>query len=127
MKLQCKQCGHEYEGAISKTENGWTGHCPQCRQHFPVQVPQGRIIMAFVDDRNPDYDGEHFTDNFTGVDILHYFAFDTPEAFMKAWEKMAERPVGMWYWVLDGDKCVCSGACDPNDGEESLKPYFGLE
>jgi hypothetical protein len=73
----------------------------------------GKIIMAFTDpvegDENPY---KYFTDNFTGEGVHSYFIFNTPEEFISKWLEIYNKPNGMWYWVLDGDKCICAGACD---------------
>jgi len=76
----------------------------------------GKIIMAFTDpvdgDENPY---KYFTDNFTGEGVHAYHIFNTPKEFVTKWLEIYNKPNGMWYWVLDGDKCICSGACDPDD------------
>ena len=66
MELTCMSCLHEFEGNISLDELGWHGVCPKCGASFPVEVPKGRIVMAFVDDSDDSRDGEHFTDDFRG-------------------------------------------------------------
>lgn len=126
MKLTCMSCLHEFEGNITRDELGWHGVCPKCGASFPVAVPQGKIVMAFVDDSDSSKDGEHFTDDFRGKDIRTYYAFDTVDEFMEAWYKMSDDPDGMWYWVLDNGKLICSGACDPND-DESFGEHFGFD
>ena len=86
-----------------------------------------KIIMAFTDpvdgDENPY---KYFTDNFTGKGVHSYFIFNTPEEFITKWLEIHDKPNGMWYWVLDKGKCICSGACDPDD-IEIFKEYWGLE
>ena len=114
MKLKCLNCGHEFDGSIGKDELGWHSSCPECECSFDVDVPTGRIIMAFAWDETDEY----FTDDWQDDnEITTYYTFDTPEEFMEAWNKMVDNPDGMWYWVIDGDKLICSGACDPYDEE----------
>lgn len=77
-----------------------------------------KIIMAFTDpiDTNPpDSRYKYFTDNFTGEGVHTYHIFDSVEDFIDKWIQIYNKPNGMWYWVLDNGKCVCSGACDPYD------------
>ena len=128
MKLKCLNCGHEFEGCISLDALGWHSLCPECEGSFDVDVPQGRIVMAFTD---PDDDAEDayasFTDAFTGRSVNVYFAFDNPKDFIRKWNRIIdgkEGPYGMWYWVLDNNKLICSGACDPND-VDIFMDYFG--
>lgn len=141
MKLQCLNCHYEFEGDISLDELGWHSVCPECGSSFDADVPEGRIIMAFtdsvhdaedtVDKYSPNGKYRYFTDNFTGKGIHTYYAFDTAEEFIKKWLEIYDRPNGMWYWVLDMEsphenKCICSGACDPDD-IEIFNDYFGLD
>jgi hypothetical protein len=127
MKLRCLNCGHEFDGSISKDNLGWHSSCPECECSFDVDVPTGRIIMAFAWDETDEY----FTDSWMDDnEFATYYAFDTPEEFMTAWRKMHDYdnggyPDGMWYWVLDNGELICSGACDPND-EEIFEEHFGI-
>ena len=125
MKLKCNDCGHDFEGNISLKDGNWMSVCPKCGCEFTVEVPKGRIRMMFVDDSDPDLDDEHFTDNFVGRDIRSYYAFDNPEDFIEAWYKMRDNPDGMWYWVLDGEELITSGACDPDD-DDGFAEHFGF-
>lgn len=121
MKIKCWNCGHEFEGGISKDELGWHSYCEECNTSFDVDVPSGRIVMAFtdpVDDAEDDGNRyRYFTDDFTGDYVHTYYAFDTVEDFIKKWVEIYDEPNGMWYWVLDNGELVCSGACDPYDIE----------
>lgn len=120
MKLQCLQCGHEYDGWITKDGLGWCSLCPECGGSFDVDIPEGKIIMAFAWDEDDDY----FTDNWRDDNhFATYYAFNTQHEFFEAWEKMSENPDGMWYWVMVDGKCICSGACDPGD-IEIFNEYF---
>ena len=119
MKLKCLHCEHEFDGTIFKDELGWHSSCPKCEGSFDVDVPTGKIVMAFAYDETDDYFTDNWRDN---NEIITYYAFDTPENFMKMWKKMAYCkddccPDSMWYWVLDDGKLVCSGACDTYDEE----------
>ena len=126
MKLVCMSCWHEFEGTITKDELGWHSVCPECESSFDVDVPQGRIVMAFANDETDDY----FTDDwYDDNELLTYYAFNTPEEFMATWRKMHDYdnggwPDSMWYWVLDDGICICSGACDPDD-EEIFVEHWG--
>ena len=118
MKLNCLHCGHEFDGTISKDKLGWHSNCPKCSGSFDVDVPVGRIVMAFAWDE----DDEYFTDDwYDDNEIYTYYAFNTPKEFIDAWKKMACSddvwPDSMWYWVLDNGELICSGACDPYDIE----------
>lgn len=117
MKLNCLSCNHEFEGRIFKDELGWHSVCPECGSSFDVNVPEGRIVMAFTDPVDDDNDNpyKYFTEDFTGQGIHTYYAFNTVDEFIQKWKEIYELPNGMWYWVLDKDKIVCSGACDPDD------------
>lgn len=127
MKLTCLNCNHEFEGTISLDELGWHSVCPECKSSFDVDVPEGRIVMAFTD---ADYDEEdpykYFTETFNTEWIWHYWAFDTPEEFIAKWEEIYDKPHGMWYWCLDNGYCFCSGACDPGD-IEIFEDYFDMD
>lgn len=126
MKIVCAYCQSNFEGNITRDEFGWRSKCPKCGCSIKVNVPEGKIVMAFVDDSDDSKDWEHFTDDFRGVDIRTYYAFDDVEEFMKAWYKMQEtEPDGMWYWVMDDGKLITSGACDPDD-DESFAEHFGF-
>ena len=127
MQLTCPHDHFLHEGAVTKYGTEWQATCPRCGRTFPVDLPQASkpIIMAFVDDRDPSKDEAHFRDNWLGEDIRTLYGFDTPEEFMAAWRKMVEHPDGMWYFVLNDQKLVCAGACDPGDLEGFIDE-FGL-
>ena len=80
---------------------------------------ENKIIMAFTDpDERLDNPYSTFTDNFVEDNVKIMFVFDTPEEFLQTFNRIIndeEGPYGMWYWVLDHGKQICSGACDPND------------
>ena len=127
MKIKCLNCGHEFDGSISYDKLGWYSSCEKCGGSFDVDVPNGKIVMAFTDpvddDENPY---KYFTDYFTGGYIHAYYAFDTVEDFIKKWKEIYEEPHGMWYWVLDNGELVCSGACDLMD-IDIFEDYWGLK
>lgn len=129
MKTKCKYCGLEQDAPIFKLEDGsWVARCIRCNKQFPVEVPEGNIIMAFTDpaDDDPKNPYKYFTDEFEGKNIWNYWVFDTPEEFIKKWKEDLGKPRGMWYWVLHEGKCICSGACDPGDIEQ-FEEYFKLK
>ena len=112
MKLKCLHCGYEFDGSIAKDELGWHSSCPDCECSFDVDVPNGRIVMAFAWDETDEF----FTDNWRDSNaIATYYAFNTPEEFMEAWKEMRDNPDGMWYWVMEDENLICSGACDYMD------------
>lgn len=123
MKLNCLNCYHEFDGSITKDNLGWHSSCPECECSFDVDVPQGRIVMAFANDCDYDF----FTNDwYDSNEFLSYYAFDTVEEFMETWDKVSDNPDSMWYWVMDNGELVCSGACDPGD-EEIFEEYFDIE
>lgn len=128
MKLQCLNCDHEFDGTISRDELGWHSVCPECERSFDVDVPEGRIIMAFTDPDDEDEEDpyKYFDEIFHGQNIHLYMAFDTPREFIKKWKQIYDKPNGMWYWCLDNGYCFCSGACDPDD-IEIFEDYFEEE
>lgn len=90
---------------------------------------KGKIIMAFtdpVDTDPPETRYRYFTDYFTGEGVHTYRIFDNVEDFIEIWLRIYDQRNGMWYWVLDGDKCICSGAVDPND-IDIFRDYWHLE
>ena len=122
MKLKCSTCGIEFDGCISKDELGWHSKCSNCESYFDVEVPKGKIIMAFAWDESR----ESFTDNWCDDNLIDtYYAFDTVSEFIEAWKKMSEKPDGMWYWLVDNGYCFCSGACGPED-IVNIYEHFGL-
>lgn len=129
MKLKCLQCEHEFEGGISLDELGWHSLCPECGGSFDVDVPEGKIVMAFTDPVDDEDDDEnrykYFTDDFTGEYVHTYYAFDTAKEFINKWLEIYDEPNGMWYWVLDNGHCICSGACDPMD-IDIFAEHFGM-
>lgn len=80
---------------------------------------ENKIVMAFTDpDENLNNPYSTFTDNYVEDNVKIMFVFDTPEEFLQTFNRIIndeEGPYGMWYWVLDHGKQICSGACDPND------------
>lgn len=80
---------------------------------------ENKIVMAFTDpDESLDNPYSTFTDNYVEDNVKIMFVFDTPEEFLQTFNRIIndeEGPYGMWYWVLDHGKQICSGACDPND------------
>lgn len=128
MDLKCLCCENEFEGTISKDEMGWHSVCVDCGSSFDVDVPEGRIVVAFA---NPDYDAAEpykvFEQERPEENICSYYVFATPQEFINKWYEMVEDPDGMWYWVIDnefeyanGEKGVAlitSGACDSGDIE----------
>lgn len=113
MKLNCLQCGHEFDGGIVHDKLGWHSLCPECGRSFDVDVPQGRIVMAFALDETDEFFVDEWRD---GNCVATYYAFDTPIDFLVEWQNMLDDGTdGMWYWCVDGEHCFCSGACDPDD------------
>lgn len=115
MKITCSNCSHFFEGTVTRRNSKWYSVCPECGKEVKVTLPKGQIIMAFVDDSDPEQDAVNFTDDFKGINIRTYYAFDTPESFIEKWKEVSQNPDGMWYWCLNGNYCFCSGACDPGD------------
>lgn len=77
-----------------------------------------RIVIAFtdpVDTDPPETRYRYFTDEFTGEGVHTRYTCFGVEAFINRWIQLYDKPNGMWYWVLDNGKCICSGACDPDD------------
>lgn len=126
MKLKCSNCGHEFDGCITSEDSVWYSYCNECLSPFDVDVPKGRIIMAFANDCGDYYDDFFSDDWYDTNEFISYYAFDTPEEFMEKWNKVVDNPDSMWYWVLDNGELICSGACDPGD-EEIFEEYFGFE
>lgn len=124
MKLNCLHCGHEFDGSITKDELGWHSSCPECGCSFDVDVPDGKIVMVFAWDETDEYFTNDWYDN---NEFATYYAFDTPEEFIEAWNNMVDNPDGMWYWVLDDGELVCSGACDPYDIEIFEEYWWNLK
>ena len=120
----CPNCGHIFTGSIDLDELGWHTSCPECESSFDVDVPEGRFVIAFVNDECENYH-DLFTDEFEGHDIVSYFAVDTEEELIALWDSICDKDVednGMWYWVLDyvvpeNPVLITSGACDPGDIE----------
>lgn len=92
-----------------------------------VDVPEDKIVVAWA---NPDDEAAEpyavFDQDLPEKGICSYGVYDTPIEFLKAWCKMVHNPDGMWYWVMDGGDCICSGACDPED-LYNFEENFGLE
>ena len=105
------------------------------KNKFDMELLKGKIVMAFTDPldalmenynvttKEDNY--KYFTDNFTGEGIHTYYVFDSITEFIKTWKEIHDKPNGMWYWVLDDGKCICSGACDPDD-IEIFKEHWNL-
>lgn len=128
MNLTCLQCGHKFEDMISHDALGWHGACPKCGGSFDVDLPKGKIVMAFatkVDGLDPY---ESFTENIEDACIVSYYAFSSRKAFLEMWEKKVydENPDGMWYWVIEGDNCITYGGPDPGD-IELICDAWGIE
>lgn len=128
MKTKCNYCGLEEDRAIFKLDDGsWVTRCTRCKMQYPVEVPEGNIVMAFTDPVDDDPDPyKYFTDEFEGKNIWNYWVFDTYEEFIEKWKEIVGKPYGMWYWVLHEGKCICSGACDPGDLEQ-FEEHFKLK
>ena len=122
MKCTCLACEHQFEGSISKDELGWHSSCPECDSSFDVDVPDGHIVMVFIDNS----DTEHLAESEPTSNVVSYYAFNTPTSFMATWEEKSKNPDTMLYFVLENDKWICSGACDPND-YEIFASYWGLD
>ena len=129
MKLKCLHCENKFDGNISYDELGWHSVCPECGCSFDVDVPDGKIIMAFIG-RNIDFGNIDFTkfeDDHTKNEIYSYRAYNSVKSFMNRWRKMAEKPDSMWYWVIDGTngEYITTGACSIDGDKEIFKGYFG--
>ena len=131
MKITCSICGRVHEGTIAKIgkpekrggKKRWISFCPICNTFIPVEVPEGKIVMAFVSDESPEY----FTDEFIPEKpIVSYYAFKTPKAFLDKWYKVSQNPDSMWYFVMYEGQCICSGACDPCD-IETFEEFFKIQ
>ena len=125
MNHTCNKCGASFEGPIHHDENGWHAVCPKCGEPFDVSLPDKPIIMAFVDDSDPDKDCENFVDDFPPASLRTVYGFDSLTEFIPAWRKMSEKPDGMWYFLIADGVQFCSGACDPGD-EEIIEEHFGI-
>lgn len=112
MKLQCLLCDYEFDGTISRDKFGWHSVCPECGGSFTVDVPEGRIVMAFADDTRLRNCTAYLED---GVSVSEYFALDDPRTFLEFWKAKLDELEGAWYWLLDDDECFCSGLLDPED------------
>lgn len=76
------------------------------------------IVMAFTDSIDtdpPETRYRYFTDEFSWEGVHTWYNCFTVEGFINRWIQLYDKPNGMWYWVLDDGKCICSGACDPYD------------
>lgn len=122
MVITCQSCLYMFSGSMFYDELGWHTICPQCGASFDVPVPQGRIVMAFAEEGNAN---RSFVENIYDAAIKSYYAFDTPEDFIRAWKKMVEEPDGMWYFVLDNGEQIISGACDEVDADY-IEEHFGI-
>lgn len=125
-KFTCRSCDHEFNGILHHDDLGWHTACPKCGASLDIDVPMGRIVMAFADDSNPEEDAENFTDSFPGKSIRTYYTFNTVDDFRTTWERMVIEPDGMWYFVLDDNTLLVSGACDEVDAE-TFEQHFGTE
>ena len=86
------------------------------------------IIIAFTDkirDRVVADPYIYFTEKFTGAGLIAVYGCFNVKDFFALMEHLIEHPDGMWYWVLHEGKCICSGACDPDD-MEIFENYFGI-
>jgi hypothetical protein len=84
------------------------------------------IIIAFTDKirhKQVDNPYKYFTDKFTGEGLTTVYGCENAEEFFSLMNHLIKYPDGMWYWVLHENKCICSGACDPDD-LEFFKEYF---
>lgn len=138
----CLHCEHQfYSEWISIDELGYHVSCPECGSSFDIDVPKGRIIMAITDPTDKEFDSEgneidpylYFTYDLMDTSVHTFCAYDSPEEFLKDWQKRMTNleenhdfsGTGMWYWVYDEDELICSGAMDPND-EEIFIEYWIL-
>lgn len=127
MKLKCLHCQNEFDGTIEKDDLGWHSSCPKCGGSFDVDVPEGKVVVAFTD----PLDGEDepykpFDQAVPTWNIHGYYAFDSVEEFLQKWKDFVDEPYGMWYWVIDEGKVICSGAVDPYD-IEIFQEHWGLK
>lgn len=128
MKLKCSQCGHEFEGTISHDEYGWHSTCPECWWVFDVDVPEGRIVMAFANKVDGPDPYVNFKDTHLESCISAYYAFNSRQEFLKKWEEKVynEEPDGMWYWVIEDGHWITSGGPNPED-IELICDAWGIE
>ena len=116
MQLTCLQCGHRFDGTISKDELGWHSCCPSCKGSFDVDVPEGRIIMAFTTAGiDPEDHYRFFREEMDG--ILSYYAFDSRKEFLEKWAEKVENPDGMWYWLIENGELITYGGLFHSDIE----------
>ena len=86
------------------------------------------IIIAFTDkirDRIVTNPYIYFTEDFTGKGLTAVYGCSDLKDFFNLMNHLIEYPDGMWYWVLHEGKCICSGACDPDD-MEIFENYFDI-
>lgn len=126
VKTICKTCGKEVElPFVVQTAPGsgnWLGVCPECRHTMKLKLPEARIVMLFANDDTEEF----FTNEYQPFhQIISYYAFDDPESFVRTWKRVVKDPDGMWYWVYDNGRLVCSGACDEVDAD-ILEEYFDI-
>lgn len=70
-----------------------------------------------------DYDFEYALNN-DAVDV--HITTEDKDELMWFVADIIERPLGMWYWVVDDNNVILSGAIDPEDIDR-LKDYFEIE
>lgn len=70
-----------------------------------------------------DYDFECALDN-DAVDV--HIATENKDELMWFVVDLIERPLGMWYWVVDDNNVILSGAIDPEDIDR-LNDYFEIK
>ena len=137
-KFTCPHCEHPfYSEWVSIDELGYHVSCPKCGGSFDIDVPKGRIIMAFTDPDDCDTCPEdkryrYFTERFMDTSFHAYYSFDSGEELLEQWLKMRDKleemdhGFGMWYWILDGESMITCGAMAVDLDEEIIREHFSI-
>lgn len=69
--------------------------------------------------------------------VMSRMQYFSPEVFLHAARALSENPPSMWYYAIDWTDMnhidqpdgitICSGAISPEDPDEIIAPYLGLE
>lgn len=125
MKLKCLQCGHEFEGIVSKDELGWHGSCPKCGGSFDTELPD---LVSYSDLREifRNYEKEHSHEQpLTGYVLIAQSSFTKEYAEAERTYSFSSRNKA--FMPNMGGYSIFADSLDGSDRGVRLEAYLAAE
>lgn len=75
MKVNCSNCGYEFDGEISKDFLGWHSLCPECGCSFDVDAPDDMANTLYIEGRRSGYSADSCGRTMTVGELIDYLSY----------------------------------------------------